>query len=187
MIIAEAPAKEELNNNVEGVPMPIPLCGKAGRLLHNMLKWADITEGDFILTNVIKSGLFDESGKVRGPNEEEIIGTSSYSPRKELEKEISKVSPKLILLLGKTPLWTLFYHSKNAYEDTKIGIHVGKIMYYETMDYTNKPVKIPAIPLYHPSAILRDEDLSRGFKEATTKALLNHKDLISTVLGRIML
>jgi DNA polymerase len=184
MLIGEAPGKDEIRHEVEDVNMPIPFAGVSGRLLHKILKWTDITEGDFILTNVIKTGIFDETGKTRPPREDELMGESPNTKggRPSLLLEINKIQPKLIIMLGKTPLWTLFFYDKMGYEDIRMTSYVGKLQYLDV-----KPNKIPCLPLFHPAAILRDEDNSRGFKAATTKALLEHKDLISSVVGRIML
>ena len=171
--------------------MPIPLCGPAGIVGHKMLIWADIIEGDFILTNIVKSGTFTKEGRYRPPTEDEIL-----EERDTVIKEIAKVNPKLILTFGKEALWSLCYHDKAAIDEMTLGPKHG-IMHKLTIDI-NKYLELnlegqnlsrtySIIPLYHPSAILRDETGERGFKERVTQTMLANKEYISNILGRLML
>jgi uracil-DNA glycosylase family 4 len=173
--------------------MPIPLCGKAGKLFHGMMRWMGLEEGDFYLTNTVKEATFKPgSSYVRPPTEEEIL-----KHRKDLILEIAKVSPKIIFTLGKEALWSLCYHEKESLDEMGIGKHVGEhhtleINITEALEmdpHESGPIihKLKVIPLYHPSAILRDEDNSKGYKERVTKVLNENQELISNSLGRFLL
>lgn len=196
MMIGEAPGRDEVGHKVDGISMPIPFCGPSGRLLHEIMRWLDIHEGEFILTNVIKSGVFDSKGYTRTPTEEEMLGTADTTTggREELIEEIRKVDPGFIILLGKVPLWTLSYYHKFSFDNLRITELNGKIHILELhvpvikegkAEIANR--KIPMLPIYHPAAMLRDRNDKRGYKQQVCKALLKHREMISDVLGRIMI
>lgn len=184
------PGKEEANYHVKGVDwkgnkydeaMPIPFCGGAGRVLHRMLNWADIREGEFILTNVCKNMLLD-GNKVRTPTEAELVES-----RPQLILEICKIDPNLIITLGLGPIWSLCYFEKESREELRMGKLNGTHHKLELSWFDNKIHTYTVLPLYHPSAVQRDETGERGYKEAVTKVMIDNKEMIGECIGRIML
>lgn len=201
MFIAQVPSAEEVGHYViekgtektskNKIFMPIPLCGPAGQVLHNMLNWAGIMEGDFILTNIIKKGTFRPgTDYVRPPTEDEIL-----DDRQNLMKEIVKVNPKLIITLGKEALWALSYSEKCDLDELRIGKNVG--VFHDLKvdnpmevlglkgDGKADPITYKILPLYHPASVLRDE--TKEYKNKMSQVMTQNKELISDILGRFTL
>jgi uracil-DNA glycosylase family 4 len=195
MLIGQSPGKEDINHfekEQDGtqVLMPIPFAGSTGKLLQKMLTWASIEEGDYILTNCTKNVYFKDGNMLRPPNEEEI-----RQEKDTLFEEIAKVNPKLIFTLGKEALWITCYSEKTSLEELAVSRKIGD-KHYLTLDRakllnfktTEKhEVVIPILPLYHPSAILRDKTGEKGYKAAVTKVLIDNKEFITNILGRLLI
>jgi len=86
MLIGEAPGKEEIKKGK-------PFVGPSGKLLDKILKKNKIDRKKLYITNLIKKKLPNN----RKPNKKEI---KKYLPI--LKKEIKKVNPSLIVLLGES-------------------------------------------------------------------------------------
>jgi DNA polymerase I-like protein with 3'-5' exonuclease and polymerase domains/uracil-DNA glycosylase len=141
ILVGEAPGKTEEEKG-------IPFQGTSGIELTKMLAEAGIQREQCYITNVAKyrppgndidlffgkktDGLPLRAGRFMHPEIAEGV--------KELEEEIEKVKPQLIIALGGTPLWAL---------TGKEGISKwrGSILFYNS---------IPVIPVYHPAGILRN-------------------------------
>ena len=135
MIIGEAPGGSE-------EAALTPFVGQAGLELTRMLHEVGFVRNDCWITNVCKYRppknnieLFFKKFP-REPNELITEGVA------ELNEEISRVQPKLIITLGNVPTWAL---------TGNIGITKwrGSLLSYKG---------IPLIPTYHPAAILRKWD-----------------------------
>ncbi len=129
MIIGLGPGREE---DKQGRPF----VGKAGQLLDELLKFANIKRDDVYITNVVKCIPPNNL-----PTQEEIeTCTSLY-----LEKQIEKINPKLIICLGNIAKDYIFQKYKIETPPPPISKVHGLIM--------RKSGKL-IIPLHHPATAL---------------------------------
>lgn len=119
MLIGEAPGVQEIKNGR-------PFVGPAGKNLDRILKKNKINRKNIYITNLIKTKLPNN----RRPNEKEI---KKWIPK--LRKEIKRVKPKMIVLLGNSVSEALLKKKIN-------GIR-GKLIKLKNATY---------LPTYHPSA-----------------------------------
>ncbi|MBO5137264.1 MAG: uracil-DNA glycosylase [Spirochaetaceae bacterium] len=131
MVIGEGPGADE---DATG----LPFVGKAGQLLDKMLAAISLsrTENCFI-ANIVKC----RPPGNRDPLPEEIDACRSY-----LEAQISVLKPTMILTLGRIATQTLL-NSQDG-----IGRLHGQFHEYNG---------IPIMATYHPSALLRNQELKR--------------------------
>ncbi len=154
MFIGEAPGKNEDLNG-------FPFVGSAGKILDELLQSIDIKREDIYITNILKC----RPPKNRNPKDNEIKCCSQY-----LDKQIEIISPKIISTLGN-------FSSKYIMEKFNISpeninkIH-GKIFIVGAFT-TN----IMIIPLYHPAAVLYNQNIK--------KALIEDFKVIDSVLKKI--
>lgn len=115
-----------------------PFVGPAGHLLDKMLNSVGLgRERNCFIANVVKC----RPPGNRDPEEDEMSACASY-----LDRQIALLRPKLILSVGRVPTQTLLGTTEG------IGRLRGRFH-----DYRG----IPLLPTYHPSALLRNEDLKR--------------------------
>lgn len=152
MLIGEAPGAEE---DAQG----IPFCGASGKLLDQMLSCINLTrEKNFYITNTI----FWRPPGNRRPTPEELAICLPL-----VEKHISLVKPKIIILVGGTAIASLI--------DSKLGITKVRGSFFDYKNqYLDGPVKTTAI--FHPSYLLR----SPGQKRVAWKDLLMLKEFITS-------
>ncbi|MBN2852193.1 MAG: uracil-DNA glycosylase [Clostridia bacterium] len=126
MLIGEAPGanEDELGK---------PFVGQAGKLLDMALYSMGIYEKDVYICNIVKC----RPPNNQNPTEEEAASCISY-----LERQISLVNPKVIVLLGSV---ALKYLIRSELSITKAR---GTWLAYN---------KIDVMPTFHPAALLRDE------------------------------
>lgn len=131
MVIGEGPGEEEDKSGR-------PFVGKAGQLLDKMLSAISLgrTKNCFI-ANIVKC----RPPSNRTPFPQEAESCSGY-----LQAQIHLLKPKAILAMGRTAAQELLQTGEG------IGSLHGKIL-----DYNG----IPFLATYHPSALLRNEDLKR--------------------------
>jgi len=120
MIIGEAPGRQEEKQGM-------PFVGLAGKRLNKILEKNNLDRKKIYITNVVKF----RPPQNRRPTEKEIKKSMP-----QLKKEIGKIKPKLIILLGKTACNAFF-------PDFKFPELRGKFI---------KKEKITFFPTYHPSA-----------------------------------
>jgi uracil-DNA glycosylase family 4 len=125
-IIGEAPGKEE---DLTGEPF----IGRAGKLLTEILFSMNLSRDDVYITNTVKC----RPPENRNPNSEEISSCSNF-----LDKQISLISPKVIILLGKIAAERILNTSE------PMSFLRTKIHYY-------KDTAIPTLVFYHPAYLLR--------------------------------
>lgn len=131
MFIGEGPGADE---DAQG----LPFVGKAGQLLTNILKAANIDRKDVYITNIVKC----RPPENREPTPEEMIVCDQH-----LQAQIMLIDPALIVLLGNTPTrWIL----KTSQGITKIR---GK--WFEWRG-------VPVMPMFHPSYLLRNASSKVG-------------------------
>lgn len=125
VLIGEAPGVTELN---EGRPF----VGRAGRLLDECLREAELNRADIRVTNAC--GCVDLEREDRRPLPAEL---DACRPRLDLEIELCE--PRVILLMGNTALQRYFP-----------GERIGRV--YDCMRCVDGTV---IIPTYHPAHVLR--------------------------------
>jgi DNA polymerase len=135
MVIGEGPGADE---DATGRPF----VGKAGQLLDKMLASIGLfRESNCYIANVIKC----RPPGNRDPQPDETAACASF-----LARQIQLLQPRLILCAGRIAAQTLLNTS------TPIGKLRGKFTDFQVGD-----TAIPFLPTYHPSALLRNEDLKR--------------------------
>lgn len=135
MIIGEGPGFEE---DKQG----LPFVGPAGQLLDKMLGAIGLSrETNCYIANVVKC----RPPQNRDPNPEEGKACRGF-----LDRQISILKPKMILLLGRIATYHIL--------DTAQGISTIHGQFFE---YKTDFATIPVMPIYHPSAVLRNEALKR--------------------------
>lgn len=150
MLIGEAPGKLEDK-------FGIPFCGRSGKLLDEMLLKANVNKEYIYITNSV----FWRPKDNRRPTIDEISECKPF-----VEKHISLVNPKCIILLGKTAAESVLDI------DRKISItKIKSKVYRYTNVYLKNKNNIKYIPLYvvfHPAYILRKlskkDDMIQEFK-----------------------
>jgi uracil-DNA glycosylase len=149
MLIAEAPGFYEDKTG-------IVFQGKSGGLLDNILAACGFNRNDHIyISNIVKCRPPDN----RAPNETEKTACLPY-----LHLQIEIIDPKIIVLLGATALKGLI--NRNA----KISQIRG-----QWIDWNNRLV----IPTYHPSALLRNQNLKRPVWEDFKNVVAKYRELIN--------
>lgn len=129
MIIGEAPGAEE---DSEGVPF----VGPAGRLLDRMLSSVlELERKDVYVANVVKC----RPPENRDPSLDELSACGRF-----LARQISAVSPRVILALGSIASKTLF--------ETTSGVTRTRGVFRE-IEVLN--LKVQAIATFHPAYLLR--------------------------------
>jgi DNA polymerase len=135
MVIGEGPGADE---DATGRPF----VGKAGQLLDKMLTSIGLSrESNCYIANVIKC----RAPGNRDPQPDETAACASF-----LQRQIQLLQPRFILCAGRIAAQTLLNTS------TPIGKLRGKFIDFKAGDTV-----IPFLPTYHPSALLRNEDLKR--------------------------
>ncbi|MCP5405546.1 MAG: uracil-DNA glycosylase [Pseudomonadaceae bacterium] len=131
VLIGEAPGAEE---DKQG----IPFVGRSGKLLDQMLEAIGLSRQKVYITNTV----FWRPPDNRTPTPAEVASCRPF-----LDKHLSLLAPKLVLLVGGTAAKTVL--------NTDVGI--GKLRRQWHMlenPYLNTP--IPALPTFHPAYLLRN-------------------------------
>jgi DNA polymerase len=131
MVIGEAPGADE---DAKGEPF----VGKAGELLDKMLAAIGLSrETNCFIANIVKC----RPPENRDPSPEEAAACAPF-----LEAQIAALKPRAIIAVGQIATQNLLK------TQTGIGQLRGRFFDYQG---------IPLMPTYHPSALLRDENLKR--------------------------
>ena len=135
MVIGEGPGADE---DATGRPF----VGRAGQLLDKMLAAIGLSrESNCFIANVIKC---------RPPGNRDPQPAETAACAKYLKRQIAILEPSYILSAGRVSAQTLLSTGE------AIGKLRGKFINYPASDKV-----IPLIATYHPSALLRNEDLKR--------------------------
>jgi len=139
MFIGEAPGK---NEDEKGVPF----CGKAGKILDELLDMIGIERREIYITNILKC----RPPNNRDPEEEEIISCTPF-----LDRQIRLIDPEIICCLGNFS--TRYIMRKFGFENV-LGISRlhGKVFYFK---------KIKIIPLYHPAVATYNPQMKKILEE----------------------
>jgi DNA polymerase len=131
MFIGEGPGYHE---DQQG----LPFVGPAGQLLDKMLASIGLyRDKNCFIANIVKC---------RPPSNRDPLPEEAASCRDYLLRQIQILKPKIILSVGRIPTQFLLNTSEGI---TKLR---GKLMDFQG---------IPFLPTFHPSALLRDENLKR--------------------------
>lgn len=133
MFVGEAPGKNEAKTGK-------PFCGRAGKILDELLLCANLKREDIYITNIVN----DRPPKNRDPLPEEI---KIYGPF--LDRQIEIIQPSVIATLGR---YSMSYIMQNVGLGEKLEpISVAHGKTYETnLSYG----KVKIIPLYHPAVAI---------------------------------
>jgi len=148
MIIGEAPGRDE---DLGGRPF----IGRSGQLLDKILEACGFTrEGHVYISNIVKC-------RPPGNRDPEINEREACFPY--LLKQIEIIDPTILVLLGATALKSLMG------QDMRITRERGN-----WLEWNGKLV----MPVYHPSALLRNPDLKRPTWEDFKKIVYKYRELI---------
>jgi DNA polymerase len=148
MIIGEAPGRDE---DLQGRPF----VGKSGQLLDKILAACGFTRDEHVfISNIVKCRPPDN----RVPTPQEAAACMPW-----LLKQIELVNPRILILLGAT---ALKYMAGAEHKITR-----------ERGSWLNWNDRL-AMPVYHPSALLRDPSLKRVTWEDYKKIVLRYRELI---------
>ena len=135
MVIGEGPGKDE---DASGRPF----VGVAGQLLDKMLASIFLSrESNCFIANIVKC---------RPPSNRDPLPDETAFCRPYLERQIQVLKPRFILCAGRIAAQTLLRTTE------PIGRLRGKFTALEIGS-----IEVPFIATYHPSALLRNEDLKR--------------------------
>lgn len=154
MFIGEAPGAEE---DKQG----IPFCGASGKFLDEALSYIELhRENNFYITNTI----FWRPPGNRKPTNEELDICKPF-----VEKHISLINPKLIILVGGTAVFSLLGENK------KITKTRGQYFKYSN-EFLKNDIDITAI--FHPSYLLRQPSQKKIFWYDLLKIRMKIKTMV---------
>lgn len=133
MFVGEAPGKNEAKTGK-------PFCGRAGKILDELLLCANLKREDIYITNIVN----DRPPKNRDPLPEEI---KIYNPF--LKRQIEIIQPKVIATLGRYSMTYVMQNFELEAELEPISKAHGKT-YEAKLTYG----KVKIIPLYHPAVAI---------------------------------
>jgi uracil-DNA glycosylase family 4 len=137
MFIGEAPGENEAKTGR-------PFCGRAGKLLDELLASIDLPRADVYITNIVK----DRPPANRDPLPEEI---NLYAPF--LDRQIDIIKPKIIATLGRFSMAYIMerYGLKNKLDT------IGRLHGRSFLATTPEGYSFLLIPLYHPAAAIYNQ------------------------------
>jgi DNA polymerase len=149
LIIGEAPGRDE-------DLMGRPFVGLSGQLLDKILIACGFTRINHVfISNIVKCRPPDN----RIPTPQEAAACMPW-----LLKQIELVNPKIMILLGAT---ALKYMAGSGYKITRE--HGNWLVLHNRL----------AMPVYHPSALLRDPSLKRDTWNDFKKIVLKYRELVN--------
>lgn len=140
MFVGEAPGENEAKTGR-------PFCGRAGKVLDDLLLSVGIDRKDVYVTNIVK----DRPPGNRDPLPDEI---EVYAPF--LDRQIEIIKPKVVATLGRFSMQYIMNRYGLEWELAPISSLHGKIFKTEKFKY---------IPLYHPAAAIYNQHLLGTLKE----------------------
>jgi DNA polymerase len=129
VLVGEAPGEQE---DLEGEPF----VGPSGHLLDRLMEKAGIKREDVFITNLVKCRPPDN----RDPSPHEV-----HKCITNLRAQLALVRPKAIVTVGKHATWYVTNHYGP----------LGALMEMEGLTYDRLPYRVPVVPVYHPSYLLR--------------------------------
>lgn len=144
MFVGEAPGYNEDKTGV-------PFCGKAGKILDELLGSVNIKREEVFISNILKC----RPPNNRNPKEEEIHACSPY-----LDKQIDIIKPSTICCLGNFA--AAYILEKFGLKDKIKGISRihGQVFLHNSIFG-----KLRIIPLYHPAAAVYNPNMLEVLRE----------------------
>lgn len=149
MLIGEAPGKNEALCGK-------PFCGRAGKILDNVLESIKLPRTEVYITNIVK----DRPPENRDPTPEEI---ELYAPF--LDRQIEIIKPEIIATLGRLSMASIM--KRYGLED-KIKT-IGKIHGQVFEGISPNGFKFKLIPLHHPAATIYNKESRKNLFEDAKK------------------
>src|SRR3989338_9954354 len=140
LFVGEAPGENEAKTGR-------PLCGRAGKVLDDLLVSVGIVRSDVYVTNIVK----DRPPGNRDPFPDEI---EIYAPF--LDRQIKIIKPKVVATLGRFSMQYIMNRYGLDWELSSISALHGKV-------FSAKDFKV--LPLYHPAAAIYNQHLLNTLKE----------------------
>lgn len=140
MFIGEAPGENEAKTGR-------PFCGRAGKVLDDLLASVGIERKDVYVTNIVK----DRPPGNRDPEPSEI---EVYAPF--LDRQIAAIKPKVVATLGRFSMQYVMNRYGLEWDLAPISTLHGRIFDANGFKY---------VPLYHPAAAMYNEHLLETLKE----------------------
>jgi len=149
MLIGEGPGADEDR-------IGRPFVGRSGQLLDKILAACGFTrEAHVFISNIVKC---------RPPGNRVPTDTEVTTCIRFLHRQIEEVDPQIIITLGATAL-------KNLYGDQ--GLRITRLR-GTWMDWNGRLV----MPVYHPSALLRNPGLKRDTWEDFKKVVFKYREVV---------
>ena len=149
MFIGEAPGENEAKTGR-------PFCGRAGKVLDDLLTSVGIDRKDVYVTNIVK----DRPPGNRDPFPDEIL---IYAPF--LDRQIGIIKPKVIATLGRFSMQYIMNRYGLEWELDSISKLHGKVFQGQTLDSDSQGLTFKFVPLYHPAAAIYNQHLLDTLKE----------------------
>ena len=140
MFVGEAPGENEAKTGR-------PFCGRAGKVLDDLLASVGIERKNVYVTNIVK----DRPPGNRDPLPDEI---EIYAPF--LDRQIEIIKPKVVATLGRFSMQYVMSRFGLEWELDSISKLHGKV--FDTKDFK-------FVPLYHPAAAIYNQHLLDTLKE----------------------
>ena len=140
MFVGEAPGENEAKTGR-------PFCGRAGKVLDELLASVGIERKNVYVTNVVK----DRPPGNRDPYPDEIV---IYAPF--LDRQIEIIKPKVVATLGRFSMGYVMNRYGLEWELAPISVLHGQV-------FSAKDFKF--VPLYHPAAAIYNQHLLDTLKE----------------------
>lgn len=132
MIVGEAPGR---NEDEQG----LPFVGAAGRNLDELLSLAGLDRGSVFITNCVKC----RPPANRRPSRGELDACHPY-----LRRQIERISPGIVILLGDTAL-------KEFFPDSSLGDAHGRVLKHGSTEF---------FPTYHPASVIYNPSLKEALE-----------------------
>jgi DNA polymerase len=129
-----------------------PFVGAAGKLLNKLLGYAGLKREEVYIANIIKCYLPDNKA-----TKEQITTCTPY-----LDKQIEISRPKIIILLGNVAV-------KYIFEKYQLPLAPMRDLHTKTFTISTLDFSAKVIPMYHPSAALRNPGLRDTITEDWVK------------------
>ena len=149
MFVGEAPGENEAETGR-------PFCGRAGKVLDELLASVGIARKDVYVTNIIK----DRPPANRDPYPDEI---ATYAPF--LDRQIEIIKPKVVVTLGRFSMQYVMNHYGLEWELAPISVLHGQVFDINFSAEDGPASGGKFVPFYHPAAAIYNQHLLGTLKE----------------------
>jgi uracil-DNA glycosylase family 4 len=155
LFLGEAPGEEEERTGK-------PFVGRAGQFQdRHIFRGAGITRAHVRITNAVRCR--PKNNKTPGPNE-------IAACRRHLDAEVAKVKPKVIVLLGNVPLYSVVPMPKKDNAEKKYQGKVTGITKWRGNLMWHDKYQCWVMPTFHPSGLSRDFNMGSRYRLEQTIA-----------------